>query len=895
MFRLDRGVKGVEREVDDELRFHMEMTVAELVAGGMPADEATAEARRRFGDVRLARERLASIDRDRVQEARRSAWWDAAWQDFRYAARGLRLKPGFTAAVIVTLGLGIGANAAMFGVVDRLLFRPPALMKDASHVNRVYLARTFDGKERRQTNMQYRRYLELADWTRSFDRQSAMWFRKAPVGEGEAVEERVVGSVSASYFSFFDAPPFSGRYFSSAEDTIAGGAEVAVLAHRYWLSRFGGRREAVGERIKIGSRSYLIIGIAPPQLGSIEGQPPVAFIPITTMGETMGSNATMYHNSYSMTWMEMIVHRKPGATIDAASADLTNAFKRSYQAQREMNPKTTPAELVKPRAIAASIRRQNGPERDANAKVAVWLSGVALIVLLVACANVANLLLARSFGRKREIAVRLALGVSRMRLMSQLMIESLVLAVLGGVAGLFVAHVGGALLRTMLLGDVEWTSALVDARTLLFTALATLTVGALAGLAPAVQAAGHDLATALKSGAREGKFLKSRLRTSLLVLQGALSVVLLVGAGLFVRSLQHARAVPLGWDPERVMFVHTDLRSMKLSVPEQIALKTAVRDRAAALPGVEAASRAVSAPFWQSWDEEIFVAGIDSTSKLGTFQIQTGSPDYFKTMGTRIIRGRGIEPTDRMGTPPVMVVSNSMAKVLWPKEDAIGKCVRVRSDTLPCREVVGIAQDIHGESLGNDPGIQYYMPTEQFEPDAGGIFIRTAGPAAQQAERIRRDLQRLMPGDSFLSVRPMIELIDEEAKSWTMGAWLFVAFGGLALLLASIGLYSVIAYGVAQRLHEIGVRVALGAQSADIARLVVSQGLRVTVAGLALGAAVALWAGKFVQPLLFEQSPRDPLVFASVTSALLATAVAACLVPALRATKVDPVSALRAD
>ena len=840
----------------------------------------------------------------------RAPLWETAWQDLSYAARGLRRKPGFTAAVVLTLGLGLGANATMFGIVDRLLFRPPAYLASPDRVHRVYLARTFDREgERAQPNMSYLRYRQLTERTRTLDRTAAFFGPTLAVGTGEAAREMRVGAVSASFWGFFDARPALGRFFGPDEDRAPDGTNVAVLGHGFWRSALGGRSDVLGQQLHIGSKIYTIVGVAPKGFYGLEGEAPAAFIPITaSAGDMFGGSVSIstrpgpnrgpsaYHDSHNMSWMEMLVRRKPGVSVEAASADLSQAYLRSYEAQRADNPGVRPTALAKPRAMAAPVQRQRGPNQGDETKVATWLAGVAAVVLLIACANVANLLLARAIGRRREIAVRVALGVSRGRLLSQLVTESLLLALLGTVAGLAVAHWGGGVMRKALVTEMDVGGTLADPRLLLFTAGAGILAGLLTGIAPALHAGRGSISGALKAGAREGTFHNSRTRVALLVLQGALSVVLLVGSGLFVRSLRNVNAIDLGYDAEKLLFVSVRMRDVKLEDPEAIALRNRLLDRARALPSVEQASRTLTVPFWTTITQSIFVAGIDSVNNLGDFQYQAVSPEYFQTMGTKILRGRGFEPADNSPTAPkVMVVSESMAKLLWPKADAIGQCVRVIADTMPCAEVVGIARDIRRESLTKDQGLQYFLPVEQTGRASGGLFVRTRGEAERAKEEVRKALQAEMPGSSYLVLTPLEEILGAERRSWTLGATMFTVFGGVALLLAAVGLYSVIAYNVAQRTQELGVRMALGAQRVDVVRLVLTEGLRLSVLGVAIGALIAWAAGKQVGPLLFQVSPRDPTVFGGVVAALLATALAACLLPAWRASRVDPSVALRAD
>jgi putative ABC transport system permease protein len=813
-------------------------------------------------------------------------------QDLKYAIRGLRTKPGFAIAVVSTLGLGIGANAAMFGIVDRLLFRPPPLLRDPATTHRVYVYQTFRGEGRANNVGRYARYVDLTTWTHSFSRTAGYSRRDLAVGVGDAAHEMSIGIVSASFFGFFDAPPVLGRYFTAAEDMPPAGAPVAVLSHAMWQTQYGGRRDVLGSRLQIGPITYTIIGVAARGfVGLWPEKPPAAFIPITSYGSTGGFQAkdVTWWKTYSWGWMSMIVQRKPGVSVAAANADLTSAFLRSYEAQRIEQPRTTLTSIARPRAIAASILADRGPNVSSVSKVATWVGGVSVIVLLIACANVANLLLARALRRRREIALRLALGVTHRRLLSQLLTESVLLAMLGGVAGLLIAHFGGAALRAGLLERSEAAGGFQDPRTVLFAAAAAVAVGLLTGLAPMLQVRRADLTADLKAGSREGTYRRSRARIALLVVQGALSVMLLV------RSLHNVQSTRLGYDVDPVLLVDLNMRGVTLDSTATIALRQRLLEAAKQTPGIENASRRSGVPFWSTWSMGLYVEGIDSVARLGQFDLTAVSPEYFATVGTRILRGRGITDRDTEHGLLVAVVSEGMGKALWPGKDPIGQCMKVSADTMPCTYVVGIAENIKEQKLDADPGYFYYLSAAQFRPHLGGLFVRTRGDGIKHKEALRRRLQREMPGASYVTITPFSEIIGSQKRSWHLGATMFVAFGVLAMVLAAVGLYSVMAYNVAQRTHELGVRRALGAQVVDVVRLVVTDGLRLAGVGVAIGAVAAFWAGKWVQPLLFNVSAKDPAVFAVVAAMLVGVALAASWIPAMRASRVDPNVALRTE
>ena len=818
--------------------------------------------------------------------------------DIRYALRNLRRSPAFTAAVVITLGLGIGANTAMFGVVDWLMFRPYPYLRDPGTVHRVYLRWTMRGELRTQAHTEYARYLDIARSTTSFTHHAAFAERMLAVGLGDAARERRVGVVSASFFQFFDAPPALGRFFAPDEDGIPRGANVAVLSHGFWKTAFGGR-DVRGQTLQVGNVAATIVGVAPEGFTGVnDADPPVVYIPITTYAaaEADPRNAATYFSAYNWGWVEIMVRRKPGVSLAQASADASRAHLMSWNKQREGEPSLPSAEIAKPGAVVSAMKLGAGPAPGLEARTALWVSGVAGIVLLIACANVASLFLARALKREREIAVRLALGVSRRRLLTQMLTESLLLSLLGTAFGLLLAEWGGTAIQRLLTpGGVAELDTFIDRRMLYAAAGMAVVAGVITGIVPALLSGRGDLARSLKAGAREGTYHRSRLRSTLLVIQGALSVVLLVGAGLFVRSLDNVNAMRLGYEPERVLIATRNLRGMTLDDSAAIALRRSLLASAQSIPGVEHAAWVSSVPFSSTSTTNLYITGIDSVRPLGEFTYQTTTSDYFRVMRTRIIRGRGFAPTDRDGAPKVGVVSEAMAKVLWPGKDPLGQCMRVFSDASPCTTVVGVAEDIVQRDV-TGARYHYYLPIDQHRPAGGhSLLIRMRPSATRDADRVRRSLQQVMPGASYVTVRPLRDLVEDTRRSWRLGATMFTAFGILALVVAAVGMYGVIGYNVALRMHEIGVRVALGAQRANILELVVRQGLRFAIAGITVGSLIALAGSRWLQPLLFEQSATDPITYGTVGLVLLAVAVAASAIPAIRAARAEPSIALRSE
>jgi putative ABC transport system permease protein len=879
----------VERELDAELQFHLDREIAKRMKEGLSRAEAERLARRDFGGV----ERIKEDTRD----AHGVALVMQAGQDLRYAMRTLASRKAFTFGVVATLALGIGANATMFGILDRLLFRPPPSMRDASTVHRLYRHSVDKGEPRVDRNLAFATYVDLKQSMRAFSDIAAFQTSRLAVGEGESVRE-VQGTVaSASYFSFFDAQPAAGRFFTADEDKVPAGSPVVVLGYGFWQSNYAGR-DVIGEKIRVDSTMATIIGVAPKDFVGMSDQGvPALYMPITAY--TFAIRGAGYPKQYGFSWLELIARRKPDVSVAAAQAEVEVAFVQSWRNAYAADPGWGTPEESHVKAELTPVQINRGPQAGRDSQVAKWISGVALIVLLIACANVANLFLSRALGRRREIAVRLALGVSRARLTRQLLTESLLIAFLGGVAGLAIAHWGADLVRRWFLpADLE-VQVFTDTRTLIFSAIATLLVALGTGLVPALRAGRADVTSALKASDRGTSREHARLRTGLLVFQVALSVVLLVGAGLFVRSLENASSYRLGYDSDKVLVAAVQARGLRLSDAERVALQNRIETAAASVPGVTHVTGALSIPFWANDSRGLLAPGVESVNGRGRFIYQVASPGYFATMGTRILRGRAFDANDRAGTAPVVVVSEGMARAIWSDRDALGQCLQFQSNDgkpQPCMTVVGISEEMHLRSWADAREYSYYVPALQIaDPPELKVFARVAGSTADFVEPLRRRVQAEIPGAAYVRVVPMTRLVEPNLRSWKLGATMFVAFGVLALVLAAIGLYSLVAYDVAQRRRELSVRIALGASVRRVIGSVVGRGARLVAVGVAIGGSIAIWLAPSLESQMFQQSPRDPSVLGVVVVTLVAAGLAATALPALRASRVDPVEALREE
>lgn len=846
--------------------------------------------------------------------ARVNAWLEAVSQDIRYAFRGLRLRPGFAAMVVITLSLGIGANATMFGILDRLLLRAPAHVVDPDQV--VQIHSRWAGNNSVQSSQPYAVYTDMLQQVTDFEQvavttPSAVVDRAYyPLGRGAAATRIAGAQVSAGFFPLLGVRPHRGRFFQEDETSLVNPQPLAVIGYNFWQRHFAGRDDAIGQVLELGIDRFTIVGVAPRGFTGVELSDVDVWLPITAANGLRFAKGPDWATTRNSQWLHILARLKPGVTVAHAEAQATQVFRAGERIRiaASTRPNLARADSVTVALGSILIGRSMRPfgigANSDEMKVSKLLGGVSLVVLLIACANVANLLLVRALNRRREIAVRLALGVTRRRLVRQLLVEGLVFSVLGAAGALLCAQWSSGFIRSLLLADSAWSGSPIDGRLLLFTGVAAVATGMLTSLLPALQASQPNLTTALKSGTREGSSTRSLTRTGLLVGQAALAIVLLSGAGLFVRSLVKVANTNIGIDIDRVLVTELAHASVGMNNAEAREVFRRFTERAPQVPGVTAAATSIGLSFGLGWGTQLTVPGREPPANRNNPSQYAVTPDYFEVMGIKLVDGRLFTEADREGAERVAIINETTARTFWPGGNPVGQCVRLGADSMPCLTVVGIVTDARRQQLIEDPVSQVYRPLDQVpaaESDRTVSFFgyamvsRTTGNPRAVAEPLRRALQAAAPNVPYAHTRPLSDRLGRQTRSWTLGATMFTIFGALSLVLAAIGLYSVVAFTVAQRTHEFGVRVALGASGASLLRLTILHGVIPAAGGIALGLGLAMAGSRLLDGLLFDMSPRDPLVFLGVSVALLASAVLASIAPAVRATRVDPMTALRSD
>ena len=807
------------------------------------------------------------------------------WQDLRYGARMLTRNPGFTAVAVLTLALGIGANTAIFSVINAILLRPLPYHDPG----RVMFVLGWDlRRDAMRFNVSFPDFLDLREQNQVFDQMAAHRYWSVNL-TGLEQPERLQGyRVTTNVFSLLGIEPFLGRTFLPDEGQ-PGTNRVVVLNHGLWKRRFGSDPEVIGRELTLHGQDYTVIGVMPPKFEypqlNFKGDlwVPLPFNP----GQARANRSSSFG-------VVAVARLKPGLPVQQAQAEIDTLCRRLEQQYPDTNAnlgvRVIPMHemLVRPFRLAL-----------------LMLMGAVAFVLLIASANVTNLLLARHVARQKEFAIRAALGAGRLRLIRQLLAESLLLSLLGGGLGVLLALWSVDLMRASIPEFIvrAMPSVLeigIDKQALAFTLLLSLLTVLVFGLVPAVRASRLDLREALQEGGRSSTDSgRHRLRSLLVVSEVALSLVLLVGAGLMIRSFGNLLKVNPGFDSENVMAMNVSLPRDRYPGPRQItAFFRAVLERIAALPGVQSAGVVNTLPLSTSNATSAFTiegGPAPAPGEIPRTDFRIITPDYFQAMGIPLMKGRRFTEGDDEAAPDVVIINQALARRYFPDEDPISRRIRFGRPGSQGMwlEIVGIIGDVRHWDLISAPQAEAYVPLQQSPQRNMTVVLRAATDPTGLATAVRSEIQSVDPNQPVFNIKTMEEILARSLLPQTFPMALMAIFAGLALLLAAVGIYGVISYSISRRTHEIGIRMALGAQPRDIFKLVVGQGMVLTLAGVGVGLAASFALTRFLQSLLFGVSATDPATFAGVALLLAAVALLACYLPARRATKVDPMVALR--
>lgn len=814
------------------------------------------------------------------------------WQDLRYGARMLVKKPGFTLIAIITLALGIGANSAIFTVINAALFKPlPYSDEDRLVVLREF--RTDDAEASKGVS-----YLNFKDWqtqSRSFESMALANLDTATFkGEGEPL--RVEGAVvSTEFFKTLGITPLLGRAFESSDEQSGGseGLNAVMLSHSGWQKHFGGDKKILGRQVVVDEKPFQIVGVTPPGIFPLAKEPVDFFVTTAVNGnpsDKESANGSRNYRSYP----GVIARLKPGVTVQQAETELAgiqNSLAQQY-------PK-----VMAKRAISVEPLRELFV-RDASKSL--WLLlGIVGVVLLIACVNVANLMLARATSRQREIAIRTALGASRANVIQQFLIESLLLALAGGALGLLLSLWLVEGLTALLPADVPQLSGLSpDWRVQLFTFGVSVLTGVLCGLFPAFTATRGNVAEAIKDGGRTatGTALRGRLRNALVIGEVALALTLLVAAGLLLNSLVRLNQVKPGFEIGNTLTMQLSLGSAKyrgeMERPDKInSFLAELTERVKALPGVTAVANAQCVPLTGQENNTAFqiLGDAGATGEKPAAQLRFISQEYFSTLGIPVTSGRAFTERDNPQSPPVMLVNEAFVREHFNGENPIGKKLQLGWGGESPKEIVGVVGNVRHRSLSDATRAEMYIPQAQFANAGITLIVRSSVKPESLISAVKQQVQALDPEIPLTAIKTLDAYRQEALALPRFNTFLIGVFAFLALVLTLVGLFGVMSYSVTQRTQEIGIRMALGAQMKDVLRMIVGQGMKLVAVGLLLGWAGAFAVTRLLQSWLYEVSPNDPLTFAGVALLLGTVALLACWIPARRATKVDPMIALRCE
>jgi predicted permease len=876
----------IDDVVRDEFGFHLEMRVRDLIAEGLSPEDARAEARRRFGNLQNTTATCRALAHERDHHLRRALRVEAIRQDIRFAVRYLWRNPAFALTAVITLALGIGATTAIFSVVNAVILRPLPFPNPDRLVSITTTWRTTG------SDISVGNFTTGVERTSVFDAVTAVQYSSLNLLDDKTAERVLAGRVSAGYFNVFPMTPLYGRVFTASEDA-PGHEQVVVLSHGLWTRAFLSDPGVVGRDVRLSGRPYQVIGVMPESFDPTADREdlwiPIAFTP-------------QRRATYDEHFLQVYGRLKPGVTKAEADADLAKATARIREADALVNQER--AFAMQPLADLVA--------GNSSTRLTVWMAAVGL-VLLIACGNVANLLLARAASRQGELAVRAALGAGRGRIVRQLVTESLVLSALATALGLVVASLGVRALVSLEPNTIaRLDQASLDGTVFIFAVVLAAGCALLFGLWPAWSQSRSSVPSEIRKAGRgsEPGRIGERWSTGLMVAELAVALVLLVGAGLMIRSVLALERVDLGFKTESLWTGRLSLPADTYRDSSRILLAVEdLRQKVGAIPGVSSVAVTSQVPMGVGGNSNGLLAEgrpFDPRNAIDA-RLRIVSPGYLETLGASVLEGRSLSDADRRGGQKVMVINSTLAAAAFPGEDAVGKriaCCETGPDgrTPDYKTVVGVVADIHWRGPGRPLSPEFYLPVSQVPDESWSwiqrtiyLVVRAPGDPMTLTEPIRRVTTATLPGTPLFDVRSMDERRSRSQSAQTFNTTLLSILGVLGVVLASVGIYGVMAYFVNRRTREIGVRMALGATRSDVLLMVIRHASVAVAAGLGLGMAVSFWATRLLRSQLFNTSPNDPLTLVLVSVLFAVVALVATAVPAMRAASVDPTNALRAD